>query len=238
MDINADLGEAIPNERLLMNFITSCSVACGGHCGDETTVQNTVDLAIGAGLKIGAHPSYPDRANFGRTSMHLSDSVLLVSLRDQVGLLANYLKANQIPLHHIKPHGALYNDACTDERVAGIVVKLIKDFFPTSRLFAPPGSKLAVLATAEEIDVWYEGFADRKYSPNLSLVPRSHPGAVLESTDEVVQQAEQMIRHSKVLTSDGTWHALLVDTLCLHGDHPMALEAAKVISESLPIWTR
>ncbi|EON76405.1 Lactam utilization protein LamB [Lunatimonas lonarensis] len=233
IDINADLGEEVGNDAAIMPFVSSCSIACGGHAGNTESIRNAVFLALEQGIKIGAHPSYPDPTNFGRVKMEIASHKLHESIREQLMLLIDHLAPLGVPLHHVKPHGALYNEACINEDLAIQVVELIKEVVPFAKLYAPFASKLAQVGQESGVKVWFEGFVDRRYSTGLTLLERRQPGAVLHGWDEIRAQVEEMVLGNRVCTAQGDWHFIKVDTLCLHGDHPNAVQTAIQLREWL-----
>lgn len=233
IDINADVGEGFDNEAQLMPFLSSCNIACGGHAGDELTMQSVVKLAQQHQVKIGAHPSFPDRENFGRHAMAISPENLLSSLISQVNGFVEVLKAESQVLHHIKPHGALYNFANTDTAYAEVVVLLMKHFGSSVKLYAPYGSLMAEMALQNGIEVAYEVFADRNYNDDLTLVQRTHPNALIEDGDELVAHVLCMLEHQKVRTINNTEKPIKADTICIHGDHPQALRLLETLATQL-----
>ncbi|WP_158861405.1 5-oxoprolinase subunit PxpA [Lunatibacter salilacus] len=233
LDINADLGEQTGNDAGIMPYISSCNIACGGHAGGRDSIRYTIDLALTHAVKIGAHPSYPDRENFGRKHMDISKEDLSENILWQICQIQSYLNELKIPLHHIKFHGALYNEAATDTNLAFLIVDLLKHHFPTILIYAPFGSKLAILAAAEGIPVKHEVFADRRYQDDLTLVPRSSPDACIEDWGEIKRQVEEMVYRQRVKSINGNWLPIQADTLCVHGDHPGAIETAKKLHQLL-----
>lgn len=204
IDLNADLGEGFSDQvdLELLDLITSANVACGGHAGDEATMSKTVREAKARGVRIGAHPSYPDRANFGRRTIPMSIEALRLSLEDQVRTLMKIAEEEDAPVVYIKPHGALYHDASLNPDVAEVIFALATRV--DSRVMLLGGSQFA-----EEPLVIREGFLDRSYMPDGSLVPRSEPGALLTDPEEVRRQALLV--------------APMVDSLCIHSDTPNAI---------------
>lgn len=229
IDINSDLGEGIGNDEAIMPYITSCNIACGGHAGDLSSMQETLLLAQQYKVKIGAHPSFPDRENFGRKTMHLSDSELKESILSQVSALSHAAGSLGLSLHHIKPHGALYNQAAKDPALAKTIVGIIKDHFKELTLFAPPGSALLKEGKQQGITVWTEVFADRNYREDLSLVPRSEANAVIHEEKEVLSHLKNMFCERKVKTINHQWIPITADTICVHGDNPHAVSLARNI---------
>lgn len=232
IDLNADIGEGMPYDNELIKYISSCNIACGGHAGDATSITKTIKLAKEQKVKVGAHPSYPDKVNFGRKSIDISIPDLIRIIDKQ---LLNFKdKCNQLGVdwHHIKFHGALYNDLKSDYDKANALVYLIKEKYPNAILYVPPNSVIKKIAN-ENLKVCTEGFADRAYNEDLSLVSRSLNGAVLLNTEDVIEQVINMVQSQKVKTINGTYQAIEIQTLCLHGDTPSALELAKAIVEYL-----
>ncbi|MBA6152469.1 5-oxoprolinase subunit PxpA [Gelidibacter maritimus] len=233
VDINADVGEGLDNEAQLMPFLSSCNIACGGHAGNEMTMASVVKLAKRHQVKIGAHPSFPDKANFGRLAMDISSEKLLGSLKSQVNNLIKILKAENELLHHIKPHGALYNLANTEKTYAEVVISLMKHYDKSVKLYAPYGSIVSKMAEKNGITVIYEVFADRNYNDDLTLVSRSHPNALIEDAAELSDHVLFMLQHHKVKTISGTEKEIKVDTICIHGDHPQAEQHLQILTAEL-----
>lgn len=232
IDLNADVGEGVNNEVQLMPFLSSCTIACGGHAGDKLTMTSVVQLAKKHEVKIGAHPSFPDTVNFGRLQMDISSDDLLVSLKTQVISLLKVLDTENCSLQHIKPHGALYNLANTDQTYAEIIIDLTKHFEGV-KLYAPYGSLIAKMAEAANITVVYEAFADRNYNDDLTLVSRSKPNALIEDAEQMSDHVVNMILHQYVTTINGTEKHIKADTICIHGDHPLAAHHLQILTEQL-----
>jgi UPF0271 protein len=216
-----------------MPYIRSCNIACGGHSGYEDSIRSTVDLALTYQVKIGAHPGYPDRKNFGRKHMEISKEELSESLLWQIHQVQRYLTELGEPLHHIKLHGALYNEAAADANLAKLMVDLLSHHFPTTLLYVPYRSKLALLGTAGGIPLRFEVFADRRYRNDLSLVPRSFPTACIDNWGEIHEQVVEMVYSHRVKTVSGNWIPIQADTLCVHGDHAAAIQTAKNLYQLL-----
>jgi len=173
INMNCDVGEGIGNEAALLPLISSCNIACGGHAGDTQSMRKVVALAKMHQVKVGAHPSYPDPENFGRTSMAMPKEALKQSIQEQIHALCIILEEEKMPLHHIKPHGALYNDAAKDPKIAAIILDAIAPYKKEVVLYAPYGSVIGKSAIAANYKVMYEAFGDRNYNKDLSLVSRS-----------------------------------------------------------------
>ena len=234
IDINCDVGEGIGNEADLLPLISSCNIACGGHAGDDRSMFLVVKLAKQHGVKIGAHPSYPDKENFGRFSMDIGSTELTNSIRTQINALETILHKEQVSLHHIKPHGALYNDLAKNGALADLFLKAIASYRESAFLYAPPGSVIAKKAVKNDFKVKLEAFADRSYNPDQSLVSRKLPNAVLNDPKIVLNHLVKMVRENKVLTIDGKEAHIEAQTYCLHGDTPNALQILTYLTEELP----
>jgi UPF0271 protein len=220
IDLNADVGEGAGDDALLFEFVTSANVACGWHAGDEETMARTVRLALAAGVAIGAHPSYPDRANFGRTAMPRSPDEVYADVTEQVRILAGIVESEGGRLRHVKPHGALYNTAAQDEALALAVARAVRDFDPTLALVGLAGSVSIRAARDIGLRVVEEGFADRAYTPDGALVARGTPGATIDDVEVALLQVRNLMERG-------------VETICLHGDAPAALAFARRIRASL-----
>lgn len=233
IDINADVGEGLENEAQLMPLLSSCNIACGGHAGNERTMASVVKLAKQQQVKIGAHPSFPDRENFGRLAMAISHEDLLSSLKTQVDELIKILKDQDEALHHIKPHGALYNLANTDKAYANVVILLMQHYGKSVKLYAPYGSIIVKMAEEEGIAIVYEIFADRNYNDDLTLVPRAQPNALIDDGVELSAHVLYMLQQHKVKTINGAEKHIKADTVCIHGDHPRAEQHLKILTSQL-----
>jgi UPF0271 protein len=234
IDINADVGEGIDNEAVLMPLLSSCNIACGGHAGDASSMTNVVKLATLHNVKIGAHPSFPDKENFGRVKMRMTNLELYTSLKQQINALQMVLNSENAQLHHIKPHGALYNLAATDENSAKVIIEVVKSLAMPVGLYAPYKSRLAELAKSENIQVIFEAFADRNYNEDLSLVSRRKDNAILSDKAEVLTHVLMMINHEKVKTINGVEVPIKASTLCVHSDTKNAVNILKYLNNKLP----
>ena len=215
IDLNCDLGEGCPNDAELMPLITSANVACGFHAGDPSTALAALQLAAKHGVRPGAHPSFPDRESFGRREMERSPQQIHDDCVYQIGALAALARVAGTTLTHIKPHGALYNMACRDDACARPIADAARLFgLPVVAL---PDSRLQALC--EQFIA--EGFADRRYLPDGSLVPRSRPDAFVEDAGEAVKQAMWLVREKGI------------QTLCVHGDNPQALAFVRALRAAL-----
>lgn len=233
IDINVDVGEGISNESQLFPYVTSCNIACGGHAGDYTTMKTVVKLAKLHGLKIGAHPSFHDRKNFGRQVLDISNTSLFLSLKKQINDLLQVLKEEHLQLHHVKPHGALYNLAAKDKDTAMVIIELIKSIKEPIGLYVPYGSVIANLAMRENVSIMYEAFADRNYNEDLSLVSRNEANAIISKSDEVFNHVLRMIKEHRVKAITGIEVYLIAETFCIHGDNPEVLGIVKTLTKKL-----
>lgn len=233
IDLNADLGEGESTDSTLLGIVSSCSIACGGHTGDADSMAVTVRLALGNGVAIGAHPSYPDPEGFGRRHRFVSGKSLYDALAAQTEALEGIAADLGASLVHLKPHGALYSDAAADPALARIVARVAAEAHGRLRLFGPPSSELETAALDYDLEFVREGFVDRAYTREGSLVPRSQPDAVHTDVAVIAAQAVSLAADSRISASDGTRLALSVDTLCLHGDTPGAASAAVAVRDAL-----
>jgi UPF0271 protein len=218
IDLNCDLGEGGAQDAELMPLITSASIACGFHAGDAATAFAALEAAKRHGAQIGAHPSFPDREHFGRRDMVRSGPQIYADCVYQIGALGGLARAIGVALRYVKPHGALYNMACRDEAYARPVVEAAVLF--GLGVMGLPGSHLQA-ACMGRCPFVAEGFADRRYRPDGSLVPRSRPDAFVEDPGEAVRQAEWLVRERGV------------QTLCVHGDNPEALAFVRALRAAL-----
>ena len=233
-DLNCDMGEGVGNDKHLMPFITSANIACGYHAGDEATMNETVKLAKQYGVAIGAHPSFPDRENFGRTEMKdFSLKRVYELVTEQLKILQSIVVGNKAKLHHIKPHGALYNMAANDATLSKAIAKAVFDFDKNLIFYGLSGSCLVSEAKALGLKTASEVFADRTYQPNGSLTPRTQPNALIVHEDLSLKQVFQMIEKGTVTTTSGKEISIVAETICLHGDGKNAVTFAKVIYETL-----
>ena len=234
IDINCDVGEGVGNEAQLLPLISSCNIACGAHGGDPQTASEVIKLAKEYGVKIGAHPSYPDPENFGRKSMEISSGDLTRSIQEQLQLFSTLLKEEDAELNHIKAHGALYNDLAKDHTLAEIFINAVKPFSTQARIYAPYGSALASVAEENEIEVCHEAFADRSYNKDLSLVSRSSPEALITDPIKALEQVRDIAVNNNVTSISGEKIYLEADTFCIHGDTPSALQILMYLVRELP----
>lgn len=231
VDLNCDLGEGY-NDEAIMPFISSCNIACGGHAGDRDTVAKTINLAIKHKVAIGAHPSYPDKENFGRKTTSLPHDVLLDEVCEQIKLVLSICTQKATPLHHIKPHGAMYNDIAKDEALAMAFIKRMQLEFPSTPIYLLANSSAAKLALDLNIKIYQEVFADRVYKDHNTLQSRSIDGAVLTKSYQVLNQLDNFTE-GKVIDINNKDHEISADTICLHSDTANAVNLAQEIYNHL-----
>ena len=232
-DVNCDMGEGIGNDELIMPYITSANIACGYHAGDEETMRQTILLAKKYNVNIGAHPSFLDRENFGRREINKSLKEVYELVSAQINLLQKIVSGNNAELHHVKPHGALYNMAAKDKVLAQAIAKAVKDIDENLILFGLSNSFLISEAKAIGLKTASEVFADRTYREDGSLTPRLHANAMIEDADEAIQQVLMMVKQQKVKTVSGKEIPIVAETICIHGDGKNAVEFAKKIHSIL-----
>ena len=229
IDLNCDMGENVGNDELIMPLITSANIACGYHAGNAKTMRETVRLAKKYGVNVGAHPSWLDVEGFGRREMRLPADEVEALILDQVSALDAIAEAEGVELRHVKPHGALYNQAAKDRPLAEAIARAVKNFNGEMILVGLAGSRLIEAGIEVGLKVSNEGFPDRRYDPDGTLVSRKESHAIIESPQEVAKHALHLIQDGVLF--DGK--RVRVDTLCLHGDHPRVVENAKLIRELL-----
>ncbi|MBK6793200.1 MAG: LamB/YcsF family protein [Anaerolineales bacterium] len=221
IDLNCDLGEGIGNDEAIMPYIASANIACGFHAGDEQTMRETLRLAKRFGVNAGAHPSWKDRENFGRKEMTVSPEETEKLVIEQIQILATIAKEEGVTLTHVKPHGALYNQSAKDFELATAIARAVKTISVDLILVGLAGSRSIEAGRAMGLRVAAEGFPDRGYNADGSLMSRHLPGALIESPEEVARHALELVKTGRM------------DTLCLHGDHPNAAQNAKMLREVL-----
>jgi 5-oxoprolinase (ATP-hydrolysing) subunit A len=233
IDINCDLGEGFENDELIMPYISSANIACGYHAGDENTMRRTVELCKKYNVTIGAHPSFPDKENFGRTDMHLHPGEIYEMIIKQINCLEKIVVENHSYIHHVKPHGALYNMAARDKGLAPFVSLAILDTNSKYILYGLSGSYLIKEAKNLGLKTASEVFADRTYNPDGSLTSRNKPGALIEDADKAVAQVLQIVKEGMVTSVTGKKIPILAETICIHGDGEHAVDFAKAIHDAL-----
>nr|WP_218144078.1 5-oxoprolinase subunit PxpA [Amphibacillus marinus] len=236
VDLNSDLGESFGRYHLgddpaILTIVSSANIACGFHAGDPVTMANTVRLAEQLGVEIGAHPGLPDRVGFGRRVMMLSPEEAKADLKYQLGALMAFTKNNKV--HHIKPHGALYNQAATDLTLAVALCEGVKEVDSEIIIYGLANSALIEAAKLLSLSYAQEVFADRHYNRDGSLVPRREAGALINDEQVIIDRVITMVKERRVQAIDGSWLALHPDTICLHGDHPKAIKLASRLAGAL-----
>jgi 5-oxoprolinase (ATP-hydrolysing) subunit A len=238
IDLNADLGEytglsGASTDAAILDVVTSANIACGVHAGDREVMQRTVDAAHSRGVAIGAHPSFPDREGFGRREMKIAPADLSDEIVSQVEALRACCNNAGARLQYVKPHGALYNVATREEGIAQVIAEAVKRVDASLVLLGLFGSPMIVAGERAALIVATEGFPDRGYLADGTLVPRSREDAVLHDAKKVAARAIEMARDGYVQTADGTRIVVSPDSLCIHGDNPEALELVRTTREAL-----
>lgn len=227
--INCDLGEGVAWEEEIFPFIDVASLACGGHYGTQESLDNSINLAKKFNKKIGAHPSYPDRINFGRVTQNIPKEDLVVQIKYQIEWFVECALAHKVSMDHIKFHGALYNDAASDPVLASLLTSFLAAVYPTIPLLVPPHSQLEHHAQLKDIPIRLEVFADRSYTPNYQLSPRIQEGSLLQSLESVDAQVNRLIFEGKLESQTGECLPIVADTLCFHGDNPSILDFLPIL---------
>lgn len=233
IDLNADLGEGGTHDPELIALASSANIACGGHAGDETTMRRAVEACISCGAAIGAHPGYEDREHFGRVALNLQAAEVAESVKRQIVKLMEIAREAGAEVHHVKPHGALYNQADREPALAAAVVSAVGSVLPGCVFYVPPSGALASAGEAAGLRMKAEGFVDRLYQADGSLTPRAMKGAVIDDVDEAVAQALRIAERGEVGTSAGTVIPLRAETLCVHGDGEKAVELLAAVRRAL-----
>jgi UPF0271 protein len=232
IELNADMGEGC-DDVSLMPYLARASIACGGHCGDVGSMAATLRLAAEYGVAVGAHPSYPDRAQFGRRALAASADEIAGWVTQQTEVLAEQAARLGLRLAHVKPHGALYNVAARDPGVARAIARAVAAFEPALLLVGLSGSRLIAAGEAAGLAVLNEGFADRRYRTNGQLVSRETPGALIADPAEAAAQARVLAEGGPLGTFGGGTVRIRADTICLHSDSPNALNIARAVHAAL-----
>jgi UPF0271 protein len=237
IDLNCDMGElpeaiADGTQEALMPSFTSVNVACGGHAGDERTMQTTIEQALRWKLAIGAHPGYPDRANFGRIEMHLSPAAIADSVFGQVRTLAVIAAGYGATVVHVKPHGALYNQAAKDRALAQAIADGVARWSRSVVLVGFAGSLMLDVFRGAGFRIAAEAFADRRYEPDGTLRARKFDDALIHDPAEAARQALRIAQEGTVIASDATEIAIDAQTICIHGDTPRAPKIAAAVAQT------
>ena len=239
LDLNCDLGESfgaytIGSDEAIIPYITSANIACGYHAGDPTVMHRSVALCRKYGVQVGAHPGLPDLMGFGRRKMQIAPAEAADCVAYQIGALQAFCQAEGVPLHHVKPHGALYNMAAKDRALADAICRAVQKAAPGAVLLALSGSEMVAAANAIGLPVACEVFADRGYQPDGTLVPRGQPGAMITDEGEAIARVARMVKEGKATARDGSEVSLQADSVCVHGDGPKALAFVEKLRAALP----
>lgn len=243
MKLNCDLGEGLVSaeakdasvDAQLMPYIDQANIACGFHAGDPQTMVASISLAKSHGVSIGAHPSYADRAGFGRRSVQLSKAEIVALVQYQIAALDGLCRSHETQLCYVKPHGALYNDMISDNQVLDAVMSAVASYpakLALMMLASSAAEQHQLQASKLGLSLLFEGFADRRYADDGTLTPRTEPGAVLDK-NQTLQQAISLLKRNEVTTASGARLPLLIDSLCVHGDNPDAIQCVKSIRAEL-----
>lgn len=233
VDLNADLGEGAGHDDELLTLVTSASIACGFHAGDAGTMRQSIEAARDRHVAVGAHPSLFDRQNFGRKELAVTPDEVFDAVTYQLGIFQAIAETAGVRPNHVKPHGALYNMAVHDEKLADAIARAIAKNDAKLLLLAPDNTALARAGEANGLQIAREVFADRNYLGSGWLVPRSRPDALLHDPTEAAERVLRMLREGKVKSADGGDVDVRADTICLHGDTPGAVEFARVLRSRL-----
>jgi len=227
--INCDMGEGLDNDELLMPYIDAANIACGYHAGDTDTIKKTIALAQKNKVQIGAHFSYADKENLGRKEMFLSNEVVYDMVSEQLLQFSSIAKEIGEIITHVKPHGALYNQAAKNIELATTIAKAVFDHLPGGVYFGLSGSIMLEAASNQNLAIAHEVFADRAYLNDGSLCPRNISGSVFTNEKSVAEQVSLLMQEKKIRAMDGTIIDVAADTICIHADTPNAVAFAKVI---------
>ena len=233
IDINCDLGEGLHNEHMIMPLISSCNISCGAHAGSIEIIDKVIELAVKHKVKIGAHPSFPDRQNFGRKVLDVSNSDLQKSLEDQLTIFKDRALLQNATIHHVKPHGALYNLIAVNREKASVVIAAIQHVFEAVKLYVPYQSRIEEVAIQSGLEIVYEAFADRRYNEDLSLVSRTFSNALIEDKHEVLKQVQKIANKQLVTTVNFHEKKIKASTFCVHGDTKNAIELLQYLHKHL-----
>lgn len=233
VDLNCDLGEGCTNDAQIMPFISSANIACGYHAGDIETIKQTLALAKQYNVAVGAHPSYADKENFGRKEMDLPIAEIKSLVITQIKLVKNLAEENGLELHHVKPHGALYNKSARDKEVALAIAEAVQETDPNLILFGLANSESGKAASEIGLQFYNEVFADRTYTAKGQLTPRTESNAMIKTDQEAIEQVMQMIKEGTVTATSGETIPIQADTICIHGDGEHAISFVKKINSFL-----
>jgi UPF0271 protein len=240
IDLNCDMGESFGRYQLgmdeeLMPYLSSVNLACGFHAGDPVVMQNTVKMAVKHHLAIGAHPGYPDLQGFGRRRIEMFPEEVEAMVLYQIGALWGFVKASGVELSHVKPHGALYNHAAVDVQLANAIARAVKRFSKELILIGLAGSALVNIGLEYGLSVANEGFVERGYQADGRLIPRNHAGALMHDPQKAADQAVRLANEGISTQKENSIEKVRVDTLCIHGDSPKALEIVRAVRSALEV---
>lgn len=238
VDLNSDLGESFGNYTIgmdeeILKFVSSANVACGWHAGDPMVMEKTVALAKEFGTAVGAHPGFPDRMGFGRRNMAVTPEEAKAYVKYQLGALQAFAKAHGVKIQHVKPHGALYNMAAVDEKLAKAMCEAVYEVDKDIIFMGLAGSRMITAAEETGLKAASEVFADRAYNDDGTLVSRKLPGAVIKDKELAIKRVVRMVKEGRVESINGKDIDIKADSICVHGDNPKALEFVKNIRETL-----
>lgn len=234
IDINCDLGELEDGSDLaIMPFVSSCNIACGGHAGNTMLMQKAFEQALKYGVKVGAHPGYPDNEHFGRVSLKMDKDKIVEMVYEQLNRLREEANEYDIPISYVKLHGALYHDAANREEIASIVMNTIAEFDQKMGFLGLAGTYHELEAKAYGIEFFAEAFVDRRYGEDGKLLERSVHGSVLKTEEEVTKQLLLLVNEHKIISKEGKDVIIIPDSICIHGDHDGAVDRANKIREAL-----
>jgi len=231
ININCDLGEGLNNEDVIMPLIKSCNIACGGHSGNIDSMQRCVELSIINNVEIGAHPSYPDKENFGRIHLDIPALALKQSIVNQIESLISICKSHNTDLTHIKAHGALYNEMIKDSNLSNIYLDIIDIYKDKYYLYIPYKSEIEKIAVDRGFKIKYEVFGDRNYNDDLTLVSRKEEEALITIPEKVIKHISEIYYNNCVVSVNGNKHDVKADTYCIHSDTQNAEHILKSIKE-------
>ncbi|MDZ5609241.1 5-oxoprolinase subunit PxpA [Bacillus pseudomycoides] len=234
IDLNCDLGEGfgayqIGNDDKILPFVSSVNIACGFHAGDPTVMRQTVEKALRNDVEIGAHPGFPDLIGFGRRMMRVSPEEVYDYVLYQIGALDGFIRAAGGSMHHVKPHGALYNMAAVDQEIADAIAKAIHNINPNLFLYGLANSRFVQAAKKYEVKLVQEAFADRTYQPDGTLTSRTEENALIKGEEEAIKQVLQMVQEGNVQDVDGNHVSINAQTICIHGDGERAVQFVEII---------
>jgi len=233
IDLNADIGEGCGDDAGIVECVSSASIACGAHAGDEASMRAALRLCRAAGVAAGAHPSHPDREHFGRRALACTPAQVHALVLEQTRRLQALAVEEGVALRHVKPHGALYSQAADDAALAEAIAAAVRDCDPGLALIGLAGSELSRAAQAAGLRAIHEAFADRGYDARARLLPRGQPGALHATPLLAEAQALDLVLRGDLRLADGAWLALRADSICLHGDTPGALAIARRLRAAL-----